>query len=158
MRRTICTLLALFTILVVSCAGPVAPEQAEAKWRQDTVTALARDLVGVAGDLRDSVRREPTSVPVGVRRARLQALDDLRVAQGSIRSLARQLEGGAGRVETYPTFRRIQILRRDVARNARRAMLTEPTLSKLEAARELLLKLEPFYAAEATAYEAEIDS
>jgi hypothetical protein len=155
MSRTIWTSVALLTILALGCAGPVAPEQAQQEWDQAAVTALAQELVQVAGDLRDSARRLPDAHPIGVRRSRHRALDALRVAQGSVRSLARQLEGGAGRAETYPTFRRIQVLRRDIARNAQRSMLREPTLSKLGQTRAVLEKLEPFYAAEAEAYEDE---
>ena len=142
----------LSSVLIASCAGPVAPEQRQQQWDQEAVTALAQELVRVAGDLRDSVRRQPETHPLAIRRARHLALDRLRVVQSSVRSLARQLENGAGPLETYPTYRRIQMLRRDIARNARRALLVEPTLTKLEQAREVLEQLEPFFAAEAAAY------
>jgi hypothetical protein len=82
------------------------------------------------------------------RRVRFQALDDLRVAENSVNRLASRLEGGDGREETYPIFRRIRTLRNDIAAQARRASLTEPTISKLETARELLDQLAPFYAPE----------
>jgi hypothetical protein len=139
--------------LGLACAGPVAPEQAAQEWDQAAVTEVAQQLARVGGDLRSSVRRQPDIQNQGVRRARQQTLDDLRVVQSSVQSLARQLEGGAGRLETYPTYRRIQSLRGRIARNASRALLTEPTTSKLEAARIVLERMEPFYAAEAAAYE-----
>jgi hypothetical protein len=65
-----------------------------------------------------------------------------------VNSLHRQLQAGGDRESTYPTFRRIRMLRRDLAQNARRAMITEPTLTKLQQAREILDRMEPFYAAE----------
>jgi hypothetical protein len=58
------------------------------------------------------------------------------------------LAAGEGREETYPTFKRIQMLRNDVASRTQRAHLTEPTLSKLAQAAALLTELEPFYAPE----------
>jgi hypothetical protein len=160
MKRTMRASLTLLAALcmLLACTSPVASEQAEGKaWDQAAVTALAQELVQAAGDLRDTVRRQPDILSRSVQRARNQTLDDIRVAQGSIRSLARQLENDGDRLSTYPTFRRIQMLRRDIARNVRRAALTEPTPSKLEAARAVLEQLGPFYSAEAAAYEAETD-
>ena len=154
MRASLALLAALGTSFA-SCATAERAEPAPGKaWDQAAVTTLARELAGVAGDLRQSVRRQPGIRADGIRRARHRALDDLRVAERSIWHLLRQLENGSGQLETYPTFRRIQTVSRDVARNVRRAALTEPTTSKLEAAREVLVRLEPFYAAEAAAYEA----
>ena len=102
------------------------------------------------GDLRQSVRRTPPATAGSQRRVRFQALDDLRVAESSINSLARRLESGEGRAETYPTFRRIRTLRNDIAMQARRAHIMEPTLSKLEAAQGLLEQLAPYYQPEET--------
>jgi len=154
MTRMIRVLVALLAVVgMLGCAATVDAEPVAGKaWDQQAVTALAQKLVEAAGDLRQSVRRQPDIQSHGVRRARRQALDDLRVAENSIRSLARQLETGAGPLDTYPTFRRIQLLRRDVARNTQRAALREPTTSKLEAARSILEQLEPYYSAEAKAY------
>ncbi len=132
--------------LLVALASAAEPKP----WDQAAVTELAKQLAESAGDLRDSVRRGPTSPSASQQRVRFQALDDLRVAANSVNSLARQLEAGAGREETYPTFRRIRMLRNDLAVQARRANITEPTLSKLETARELLEKLNPYYEAEET--------
>jgi hypothetical protein len=159
MTGRICISLVPLVALALLVALPVAAEQVEGKaWDQAAVTTLAQELVGAAGDLRDSVRRQPDLQSNSIRRARSQVLDDLRVAQNSIRSIARQLENGNDRLATYPTFRRIQTLRRDIARNAQRAALTEPTPGKLEAARKVLVQLEPFYAEEAAAYVAASDS
>ncbi len=147
--RTGVALLAVISLLV---AAPAATETQD--WDQAAVTEIAKQLAAVAGDLRSSVRRAP-QVPGHrrARRARVQALDDLRVAQGSINSLMRQLEAGAGREETYPTYRRIRTLRRDIAQNARRALITEPTLGKLKTARGILDQMALFYAAEVAADE-----
>jgi hypothetical protein len=140
--------LALLACLSLLMALPVTAEPKE--WDQAAVTELAKQLAEAAGDLRVSVRRTPPAIAGSQRSVRFQALDDLRVAESSINSLARRLESGQGREETYPTFRRIRTLRNDIAMQARRAHLMEPTLSKLETARELLEQLAPFYEVEET--------
>ena len=147
MTPTTRTGVALLAFVGLLAPLPAATETQD--WDQGAVTEIAKQLAAVAGDLRRSVRRAPQ--PIGHRRgrrARFQALDDLRVAQGSINSLLRQLEAGAGREETYPTYRRIRTLRRNIAQNARRALITEPTLGKLETARGILDQLARFYAVE----------
>ncbi len=148
MTRTTWPGFALLTLLGLLVALPSAAEPKE--WDQAAVTELAKQLAESAGDLRHSVRRAPTPPSGSQRRVRFQVLDDLRVAANSINSLARRLESGEGRAETYPTFRRIRVLRNDLAVQARRANITEPTLSKLETARELLEKLSRDYEAEET--------
>ena len=143
---------ALLTVVGLLVAGPAATETLE--WDQAAVTQLAKQLATVAGDLRSSVRRTPEfRGHRRIRRARSQALDDLRVAQGSVNSLLRRLEAGEGREGTYPTYRRIRSLRRNIAQNVRRARITEPTLGKLEAARGILDQMALFYAAEVAADE-----
>ena len=147
MRLTMRSALVLLVPLGIFVALPATSETRE--WDQVAVTELARQLAAVAGDLRSSVRDAPVAhIGRPQRRARARVLDDLRVAEGSVNSLLRQLEAGAGREETYPTYRRLRILRRDIAQNAQRGRLTEPTLGKLEAARGPLDQLAPFYAPE----------
>ena len=141
--------LALLACLGMLVALPALAEPNE--WDQAAVTELAKQLAEAAGDLRQSVRRAAPSNAGSQRRVRFQVLDDLRVAENAVNSLARRLESGEGREETYPTFRRIRTLRNDIAMQARRAFITEPTLSKLETARGLLAQLEPYYAAEEAA-------
>ena len=149
MRLTMRWALVLLVPLGILVALPAASETKE--WDQAAVTSLAKQLAAVAGDLRSSVRELPEAHSGRKqRRWRAQVLDDLRVAQGSANSLLRQLEAGAGREETYPTYRRLRMLIRDIAQNAQRGWLTEPTLGKLEAARVPLDQLGPFYAPEVT--------
>jgi hypothetical protein len=151
MTRTLGAGVALLALAGLLVALPAATETKD--WDQAAVTGIAKQLAATAGDLRTSVRNAPNPPSRRAQRARFQALDDLRVVEGSINSLVGRLEAGAGRGETYPTYRRIGILRRDIAQNARRALLTEPTLGKLATARELLDQLAPFYATEAAADE-----
>lgn len=154
MRPILRSALALVVPVAMLVALPAGSETKE--WDQAAVTELARQLAEVAGDLRTSVQEAPKAHAGRTqRRARARALDDLRVAQGSVNSLVRQLEAGTGREETYPTYRRLRMLIRDISQNAQRARLTEPTLGKLEAAKGPLDQLSAFYAPEVAADEAE---
>ena len=148
-RRTPSEFALLTTLILFFGTFATLPAAAEPKeWDQETVTTLARDLANAAGDIRRSVRNRPPNDQRNQRRLRQDALDDLRVVENSVNSLANRLEAGEGREETYPTFRRIRRLRARIARNARLTPLTEPTVSKLETARVLLEPLEPYYEAE----------
>ena len=148
MRSTTRPAFALLASLGMLVALPATAEQKE--WDQESVTKIAKQLAEAAGDLRQSVRRTPPPTAGSQRRVRFKALDDLRVIENAINSLARRLEAGDGREETYPTFQRIRTLRNDIAMRTRQAFITEPTLTKLETARGLLAQLEPYYAAEET--------
>lgn len=145
MRPSLALLAALVLFSVPGAGAALATA-----WDQAAVTALAMQLADAAGDVRQSVRMAPSARPAGSRN-RARALDDLRVVENSINHLARQLEQGKGAEDTYPTFQRIQTLRRDIAMRARQAALTEPTISKFETARGLLEQLAPYYAAEVEA-------
>jgi len=152
MRQTLRSALVLLVSLGILVALPAASQTKE--WDQAAVTELAKQLAAVAGDLRSSVQESPVEHTGRTqRRARARVLDDLRVAQGSVNSLLRQLEAGAGREETYPTYRRLRILLGDIAQNAERGRIAEPTLGKLEAAQGPLDQLAPFYAPEVAADE-----
>jgi hypothetical protein len=148
-RRTPTEFVLLATLILFFGMFATLPAAAEPKeWDQAAVTKLARELADAAGDIRRSVRSRPPNDQLNQRRLRQDALDDLRVVENSVNSLASRLEAGEGREETYPTFSRIQRLRARIARNARITPLTEPTVSKLATARVLLEQLEPYYEAE----------
>ena len=57
-----------------------------------------------------------------------------------------RLHEGAGRDETLPVFQRIGELRLRAAEDARRINLLQPVQDRIEAARNVLEKLEPYYA------------
>lgn len=139
----------LATLILFLSMFATLPAAAEPKeWDQEVVTKLARELADAAGDIRRSVRSRPPSDQLNQRRLRQDTLDDLRVVENSVNSLATRLEAGEGREETYPTYRRIRRLRARISRNAGLAALKQPTVPKLERARELLEQLEPYYEAE----------
>ncbi len=138
-----------FVLVGLALCAAVPGAAAASEWDQAAVTELAKQLADAAGNVRQSVRRAPPPGPgTSQRRLHFQALDDLRVLQNSINSLARQLEAGVGREETFPTFRRIRTLSNDIAQIAQRADIREPTLGKLQTAAGVLGELAPFYAPE----------
>ena len=141
---------------MVACVGLVAglalaapPALAEAaKWDQQRVTALAKELAAAVKDLRVDVEKNPDQPPGPARRAQFQAREDLRLLQYTTRQLASSLAKGEGRDETAPIFQRIETLRRDAEENGRKAMIAEATLAKIAKAKDLLLQISPYYAAE----------
>jgi len=141
---------------MVACVGLVAglalaapPALAEAaKWDQQRVTALAKELAAAVKDLRVDVEKNPDQPPGPARRAQFQAREDLRLLQYTTRQLASSLAKGEGRDETAPIFQRIETLRRDAEENGRKAMIAEATLAKIAKAKDLLLQISPYYAEE----------
>lgn len=116
------------------------------KWDQPRVTAIATELSeSVAKAALEVDKQKGGRVEVGKERAFYEFREDMRLAKNSSRHLARELQGGKGREETYPTFKRLKTLRNDAAENARRADMPESTLAAVTAAGELLNRLRPYY-------------
>jgi hypothetical protein len=142
--------MALFTSLALFVALPAASAE-QMEWDQAAATELAKQLAEATSSIRQAARAaERPGHGSGLRTAHLQSLDDLRRLENSVNSLARQLEDGVGREETYPTFRRVWALRGDLARTARR-FIREPAPSKLQQVQGTLDQLALFYAAETAA-------
>jgi len=116
-------------------------------WDQAEVAALADELYEAVKDLRESVRRAgDPGVVSGQARSTHRLRDSLRVIANEARHLATRLHEGAGRDETLPVFQRIGELRLRAAEDARRIDLLQPVRDRIEAARSVLEKLEPYYA------------
>ena len=116
-------------------------------WDQAEVTALADQLFEAVKDLRESVRRaNDPGIASGQARATHRLSDTLRLIRNESKHLASRLTEGAGRDETFPVFRRIGQLRLQAAEDARRIMLVQPVLDRIDVARSVLEKLEPYYA------------
>jgi hypothetical protein len=127
-------------------AVPLAVRAELAKWDQTRVTAIAAELAeAVAKASLEVDKQKGSRVDVGKERAYYEFREDMRLAKNTSRHLAKELEGGHGREETYPTFRRLKTLRNDAAENARRADMPDATVATITAAGELLLRLRPYY-------------
>ena len=138
--------LASVALLALVLVLPAAPSRAQsAKWDQTRVTALAVQLSDVAAELQTAFRREPPQSIGAQARARASFLDSLRVFRTETRSLAAELEAGAGLDETWPIARRLRVVIRDLREEGRRISLKEPSLGHARRAEELIAQLKPFY-------------
>ena len=126
--------------------APVAVSAELPKWDQARVTAIAVELSeAVAKAALEVDKQKGGRVEIGQERAFYEFREDMRLARNSSRHLAKELQNGKGREETYPTFRRLKTLRNDAAENARRADMPESTLAVITAAGELMSRLRPYY-------------
>jgi hypothetical protein len=117
-----------------------------AKWDQPRVTAIATELSESVGKAVVEVEKAKGSrVEVGKERAYYEFREDMRLARNTAKHLAKELQAGKGREETYPTFRRLKTLRNDAAENARRADMPDDAIASITAAGELLNRLRPYY-------------
>jgi len=140
--------------LLFSMLASGALAQATA-WNQKEVTAIAVKLAAAIRDLHHTVRRNPQQ-PIGspTRRAQFQARESLRLLVSTSQRLASQLKSGEDLDATLPTFRRLQMLRRDAERAGRRANIPAPTLERVVSVQALIEQLEPFYGQAAAEEEA----
>jgi len=124
-----------------------SPASAElAKWDQPRVNGIATELAdAVAKAALEVDKQKGGRVDIGQERAYYEFREDMRLAKNSSRHLAKQLQGGKGREETYPTYRRLKTLRNDAAENARRADMPDSTVAAITAAGALLQRLRPYY-------------
>jgi hypothetical protein len=120
-----------------------------AKWDQKRVTSIAQQLAVAVGELRETIRKQPPVTNPPQRKVRYQALDDLATLKQVCDSFARNLKAGKSREETYPTFRRIQTIQRDLEGHGRKADIKMDTLNSYAKAADLMRQLTPYYEEEA---------
>lgn len=122
------------------------------RWDQARATTIASELAeAVATASLEVDKQKGSRVDVTKERAYYEFREDIRLAKNTARHLAKELQAGKGREETYPTFKRLKMLRNDAAENARRADMPESTLATITAAGELLNRLRPYYEEEPAA-------
>jgi hypothetical protein len=142
-------------LLLLASAPAYAQTQA---WNQEVATSLAGELEKAVSGLRDVVRGSPNLQNPGSRRKMYEIMDNLRLIEQSATSLHASLKGGAGMEETLPTYKRLQQIRRDTEVLAQRVDITAVTQPKLDEARGVLEKLEPYYPTEPDAPGAKPDA
>ncbi len=145
MRFALSTIASLGQLLTATmAAGPVQAQPAT--WDQERVTALGEELRKAVSGVRSGFRNQPPAgIGSGQARSFYAIQDKLRVIESESRAFASALEKGQGHDQTVHMYERIQMLRRDAAEIARRLMLTEPVLDKIAAARDVLIRLAPYY-------------
>ncbi len=142
----------LALLLSVFASGAFAQAAA---WDQKAVTAIATKLEAALRDLQITVRQNPqTQLGSSQRRAQFTARESLRLLVSTSQRLASQLRAGEDLDATLPTYRRLQMLRRDAERAARRADIQAPTIERIASAQALIDQLMPFYGTAATEEEA----
>jgi hypothetical protein len=130
--------------LTLALAQPGAAQTQ--KWDQAAATQIAGDLETAVSGLRDIVRASPQlQVPSSNRTYIYQILDDLRQMEFMSQSLHSRLSAGEGLEETTPTYNKLQQTRRDTEVLAQKVDISTITKPKLDAAREQLAKLAPYY-------------
>lgn len=145
MRNGVRAVAAIAGLALVTALGGEARAQ-KAQWEQDQVTAAARTLATAVKALRDEVRKQGRpNIGAMQSRAWLRFTDDLRLIESEAKELSSALGEGRGHDETLPIYARMQTLIRDAREEARSLMVTQPVQAKIDAAREALQVLEPFY-------------
>ena len=141
--------------ILVLCAalavgsGATSAKAEPAKWDQKRVTSIAEQLAAAVSQLYDNVMKIPANANTPQRKVRFQALDDLRTLKQVSGSLARNLKAGKSREETYPTYQRIQTIRRDLEEHGRKADVKMDTLNSYAKVADLNRQLAPYYEEEA---------
>jgi hypothetical protein len=140
-----------FAFAAALAAAPSIARAELAKWDQARVTAIATELAEAVSKAAIEVDKQKGSrIDVGKERAFYEFREDMRLAKNTSRHLSKELQGGHGREETYPTFKRLKTLRNDAAENARRADMPDSAIATITAAGELLVRLRPYYEEEPT--------
>lgn len=150
--RASCLLLALALVPTLARAENLA-------WDQKVVTQVAVELADALRDLNHTVRRNPEQrLGSSQRRAQFRARESLRLLVSTSRRLASQLESGEDMDATLPTFRRLQMIRRDAERDGRRADILAPTMERIVNAQALIDRLATYYGAEPDATELDTET
>ena len=150
--------IALLVLALVLTAG-VARSEDEAKtgeataaavetpaWDQAQVSEIAKELAATIRPLQTALREQPPpQLGSGQTNSQIRLRDKLRQLRNNTDQLVARLEAGDGREETFPIFQRIQELRRSAAEDARRIFISDQVGTSIEATREPLGQLAPFY-------------
>ena len=134
---------------LAAVSGATGASAQPAKWDQKRVTSIAQQLAVAVGQLYDNIVKLPSNANTPQRKVRFQALDDLRTLKQVSGSLARNLKAGKSREETYPTYQRIQTIRRDLEEHGRKADVKLDTLNSFAKVADLNRQLGPYYEEEA---------
>lgn len=142
-RSLVVTLAGFLVIHSFGLAGDASAQSLP--WNQEVVTTRAGELEEAVSGLRDIVRASPNLQIPNFRRKMYMILDNLRLIEQSATSLHAALRNGGGMEETLPTYKRLQQIRRDTEVLAQQVDITAVTRPKLDKAKDLLAKIEPYY-------------
>ena len=129
--------------LVALAAAPAATALEE--WDQARVTALAGELHQAVKKVREQVRLDPGASTPTQSKKRADLDQKLRELDRSCTQLARKLEAGEGRDETFGLARKLRTQVRDIDVVWRVTFLTEGSKSATEPAVAAMRALGPYY-------------
>ncbi len=129
------------TLVLLANAAP-----AETAWDQKAVTSIATKLSHSLKDLNVTVKKNPQAqVGSPQRRAQYNARESLRLLVNVSQRLAAQLQAGEDKDATLPTYKRMQLLRREAEDEGRKGQIPAPTLEKVVSMQALMDQLAPYY-------------
>jgi len=139
---------ALFLSLLVI---PLAGRAELARWDQDRVTGLAKELRGKSNALYDTYYKlESATIGDPGAGDTLALKHQLRRIKEETNHLAAELENGKGRPETESTFKTLNGLVHDAQQSIRGMFTQNDLLAAAMAAGDVLLRIAPYYDARAS--------
>jgi hypothetical protein len=115
------------------------------EWDKESAAALAKELAGLAGELRQAVRNQADEDPNVARRSSQRVVNNLRMLQTRARQLSGQIEAGEGSEQTERLFRRIQTLVIETQIAARGMPKREENQPKVDRVFEIMDSLGAYY-------------
>ena len=138
--------LATFAGLALSLTALAPNALAETAWDQKAVTGIATKLATSVKDLNLTVKKNPDAQAGSPqRRAQYNARESVKLLVTISQRLASQLKAGEDQDATLPTYKRLQLIRRDAEEDGRKGNIPAPTLEKVVAMQTLLDQLAPYY-------------
>ncbi len=138
--------LATFAGLALSLTALAPNALAETAWDQKAVTSIATKLATSVKDLNLTVKKNPDAqVGSPQRRAQYSARESVKLLVTISQRLASQLKADEDQDATLPTYKRLQLIRRDAEEDGRKGNIPAPTLEKVVAMQALMDQLAPYY-------------
>ena len=138
--------LATLAGLALSLTALAPNALAETAWDQKAVTGIATKLATSVKDLNLTVKKNPDAqVGSPQRRAQYSARESVKLLVTISQRLASQLKADEDKDATLPTYKRLQLIRRDAEEDGRKGNIPAPTLEKVVAMQALMDQLAPYY-------------
>jgi hypothetical protein len=137
-------------VLLASAMGIAAAQAAEpvvqaTAWDQAKVTQIAQGLADSLKDLKLAADANPMEANIVQQKAREEAKEGVTMMTRTSRELANKLEKGADKAATKGLYQRLGSLQRTTADDARRVMLTQDIIDRVDAAKGWIAQLAPYY-------------
>jgi hypothetical protein len=132
--------------LVATACLAAAAAAALATWDQARVTGIAKELATASDAFEQTVRKQPGgTVGSGDAENVFGMQQETRALSEQSRALAGHLAAGKGHDETANYYKRLKESADDIAENAQRSNLDEPTMDAWAKVADLMRQLAPYY-------------